>query len=94
MGMPDDIHTNFIVEDAKATPPAGEPTVDDDDMPPPPLWKQALGAGVGAMVALALYSAYAAVAPTVSAWVLADDEEKTEHVEQVSTGSRKKRAQE
>lgn len=92
--MPDDIHTNFVIEETNGNPPAGEPVTDDDnEIPPPPLWKQALGAGVGAMIALAIYSAYTAVAPTISAWVSASDEEHGAPVKEVSTGARKQRAQ-
>jgi hypothetical protein len=40
---------------------------------PPPLWKQVLGAVVGATVALAIYGVYEGVAPKVRAYILPQD---------------------
>ncbi|MEI8229577.1 MAG: hypothetical protein WCG83_00380 [Candidatus Peregrinibacteria bacterium] len=45
--------------------------MDDRDLPYPSLWKQLLGAGIGAGVALLLYGAYSTVTPHISAWLIA-----------------------
>lgn len=37
----------------------------------PPLWKQLLGAVLGAVVALLLYEAYSVTSPVITAWVVA-----------------------
>lgn len=99
-GMPEDIHTNFAVEGAEpVTHPVSADSEGADDGTPP-LWKQAVGAVVGSLVALALYTAYEAAAPTVTGWLSGDPThaaEERHHEEptpgkKVSTGSRQKRA--
>lgn len=97
-GMPEDIHTNFAVEDIRTvTPPAA--VEEDADDGTPPLWKQAVGAVVGSLVALALYATYEAAAPAVTGWLSGDPthaaaerhQEESVSAKKVSTGARQKR---
>lgn len=98
-GMPEDIHTNFVIEGTQPATPPVSVDQDDADDGPPPLWKQGLGAVVGSLVALALYSAYEAAAPTVTGWLSGEEKHAAaqEHngepatVKKVSTGARQKR---
>lgn len=98
--MPDDIHTNFSV-DAPAA-PAPEPLPDEEDAPMPPLWKQAVGAVAGSLIALALYTVYEAASPVVTAWVSGGErhaaapavqEEPAPAPPRVSTSGRRKRGE-
>lgn len=94
--MPDDISSNFAIEEDTAAVAAvhgvsAEETEDTTDTPP--LWKQAVGALVGSALALLLYGAYSVASPVVTAWLTPDDTVTERHTAPVSAAARKQRTQ-
>ncbi len=68
-----------------------EDKTEDQESAPPSLWKQLLGAVVGATIALILYGIYEAAAPVVTAMVTPSHAEEEKKAEPVSAAKRVQR---